>query len=464
MSEQMVDVVVPDIGDFDEVDVVEVLVTVGDTVAVDDSLVTLESDKASMEVPSTAAGTVREIVVAVGDQVGEGAVIVRLEAGVSEASAEPSGESSRQAQATDETAPADSVKDQEPVSEQPQPGDLPSARVDADHPEPPSVQAAGATPPPPQAAAPIPVGEGSSKSVHASPSIRRFARELGVDLSQVEGTGSKGRITKEDVQKFVKTTLAGGRRTSDAGSGAGIPQVPAVDFSKFGEVEEVPLSRIRRASAQNLHRSWLNVPHVTQFADADVTDLEDFRKSLKQAAEKRGVKLTPLAFMMKAVVAALKEYPRFNASLASSGESLLVKKYYHLGIAVDTPDGLVVPAIRDVDQKGVFELAEELGEVSERARAGKLKMTDIQGASFSISSLGGIGGSAFTPIVNAPEVAILGVARMEWKPIYQDGEFVPRRMLPLCLSYDHRVIDGAEGARFIVYLSQVLADLRHSLL
>ncbi len=449
------EVKVPDIGDFDTVDVIEVLVAVGDVVSEDDSLVTLESDKASMEIPSPVAGKVLSLEVAVGGQVGEGDVVAKVEV-----------DAAGQA-ATAEPEPVPGESEPEPL---PEVVPEPSAVV-----EPEASPALAVTP----AAAPVPESGPASSSVasgskvpHASPSIRRFARELGVDLSQVAGSGAKGRILREDVQRFVKAAIAGdsGRTGTGAGSradvggGSGIPAVPTIDFSKFGPIEDKALSRIQRASARNLWRSWLNVPHVTQFDEADVTELEAFRKSLKSEAEQRGVKLTPLAFLMKAAVAALKEFPNFNSSLSANGESLVLKRYYHLGIAVDTPKGLVVPVIRDVDQKSLYDLAAELGTVSERARAGKLSPNDIQGASFTISSLGGIGGTNFTPIVNAPEVAILGVARSKWQPVYDGQEFQPRMILPFSVSYDHRVIDGAAGARFTGFLSRVLSDVRRLVL
>ncbi len=420
---------VPDIGDFDTVDVIEVLVSAGDTVAAGDSLIVLESDKASLDVPTPMAGVIREVKVQTGDSVGEGGTILTLE--VIEGAAE---------------------------SELPQDAALQETGTAKEEPDP-----APEAPAPPARPAPPPTRKGSSSGriPHAGPSVRRCARELGVDLHGVEGSGRKGRITKEDVKAFVKARM--GKEASSA-RGAALPEMPVIDFSKFGEIESKPLNRIRKLSATGLHRSWLHVPHVTQFDHADITDLEAFRKAHKQEATARGVKLTPVAFLMKAVTAALKAYPDFNASLDPSGEHLILKKYYHIGIAVDTPNGLVVPVVQDVDRKGLFELAADLAEVSGRARDGKLRPTDIQGACFTISSLGGIGGTAFTPIVNAPEVAILGVSRSSMKPVYKDGQFVPRLMLPLSLSYDHRVIDGAAAARFTTYLSGLLSDLRRLLL
>ncbi len=439
---EKVQIKVPDIGDFDEVDVVEILVAVGDTVAVDDSLITLESDKASMEVPSTHAGTVSAIHVALGDQVGEAALIAEIEVAVRE-------------------APSEAAPDEAPASEEP-----PPAQPEPAAPAPASAPPASA--PEVSAPRPSPTGalsdSGQRASVHASPSVRRFARELGADLARVPGSGPKGRILKEDVQKWVKEQLSGTGAGAPASGGAGIPPIPAIDFTKFGEVEEAKLHRIRQVSATNLHRSWLNVVHVTQFDEADVTEVEAFRKSEGAALKEQGIRLTPLVFLMRAAVRALQEFPEVNSSLHPEGKSLYLKRYFHLGIAVDTPNGLVVPVIRDVDRKSLTELAVELGEVSVRARDGKLRPADLQGASFTISSLGGIGGTGFTPIVNAPEVAILGVARSKWQPVLQDGEFVPRLMLPFSLSYDHRVIDGAQAVRFTTFLARTLEDVRRLLL
>ena len=428
----LIEIRVPDIGDFDAVDVVEVLVAPGDTVANEDPLISLESDKASMEVPSSAAGTVREVKTKVGDQVSEGTVIVVLEADEAAAS-----------------APKEAAK---PAAPAPAPSPAPApAPVAAPAPAPARPRTLPSSPDP------LPPGQ----LPHASPSVRRFARELGVDLTQVGGSGRKGRITKDDVKAFVKQAMS---RPAGGGSGGALPEMPVIDFSKFGEVEHKALSRIKKVSAANLHRSWLHVPHVTQFDEADITEMEAFRKAHGEEAKKRGFKLTPLVFLMKAVVAGLKTWPDFNSSLDPTGENLILKKYFHIGIAVDTPKGLVVPVVRDVDQKSLYELAAELGEISVRARDGKLKPGEMQGGCFTISSLGGIGGTAFTPIVNAPEVAILGVSRSAMKQVYRDGAFVPRLMLPLSLSYDHRVIDGAAAARFTTYLSGVLSDIRRLLL
>ncbi|WP_455385998.1 dihydrolipoyllysine-residue acetyltransferase [Acidihalobacter prosperus] len=425
---------VPDIGDFKSVEVIEVLVAPGDTISAEDSLITLESDKASMEIPAPEGGVVREVRVKVGDHIAEGSPILVLEPAEGGA-AKPAPEAKPQ--------PA-------PAAEEPPPP--PAA-------EPPPAAAQE----PPAAARPSPtahLNEQRFRKAHASPSVRRFARELGVDLGQVGGSGNKGRILREDVQAYVKRALSQG----GAAGGLGVAPMPEVDFSQFGEIETQPLTKINKLTGQNLHRNWVTVPHVTQFDEADVTDLESFRKQMVEEYAAKGVKITMLAFLMKAVVSALREFPRFNASLDPTQENLIVKKYFHIGIAVDTPDGLVVPVIRDVDRKSLVDLAQELGDVSKRAREKKLKPSDMQGGCFSISSLGGIGGTAFTPIINAPEVAILGVSRTSWKPVYQDGEFVPRLMLPLSLSYDHRVIDGALGARFTTFLSKLLSDTRRMLL
>ena len=436
----MHEVLVPDIGDFKDVPIIEVLVKPGDAVKADDSLVTLESDKATMEVPAPLAGVVRDMKVKVGDKVSEGTLILTLEVG--------------------EDAPAKSA---EPASAPtPAPAQsLPPAAA-------PAPAAAAPAPPPAPAAAPptapsAPVDEAAFARAHASPAVRRFARELGVDLSKVKGSGPKERVLKEDVQAFVKEALA--RPAAPGGAiGMGLPPMPVIDFAKFGPVDTKPLSRIKKLSGANLHRNWVAIPHITQQDEVDITELEAFRKDNTESAQKQGVRLTLLAFLIKASVAALKQYPQFNASLTPEGDGLVLKQYYHIGVAVDTPNGLVVPVIRDADKKGALQIARELGEVSARARDGKMSPTDMQGGTFSISSLGGIGGTHFTPIINAPEVAILGASRAVMKPVWRDGAFVPRLILPLSLSYDHRVIDGAEGARFITYLSSALSDIRRLLL
>ena len=427
MAEQQV--LVPDIGGFKDVAVIEVAVKAGDVVAAEETLLTLETDKATLDVPSPFAGKVTAVKVKVGDKVSEGSLIVLMDA---------EGE-----------APAPSpVVDSAPAAA---PAPTPVA------PTPTAAPVAAA--PVPQAMPPVASPAGGRG--HASPSIRRFARELGVDLGQVRGSAAKGRITKEDVQGFVKQALAQPRGTAAAGAGLpGLLPWPEVDFARFGEIETRSLARIKKISGANLHRNWVMIPHVTQFDEADISEMEVFRKSLGAEYAKQGIKITPLAFLLKACVAALQQFPEFNASLDASGDNLVLKKYFHIGVAVDTPDGLMVPVIRNVDQKGILQLARELGEISAKARERKLSAADMQGGCFSISSLGGIGGTAFTPIINAPEVAILGVSRSSMKPVWKDGEFVPRLMLPLSLSYDHRVIDGAAGARFITTLSQVLADIR----
>ncbi|MGQ0750551.1 MAG: dihydrolipoyllysine-residue acetyltransferase [Betaproteobacteria bacterium] len=435
----LVEVKVPDIGDFKDVPVIEVLIGPGDRVQQEDSLITLESDKATMEVPSPASGVVKEVKVKVGDKVSQGVPVVILEA------ADGAG--------AKDNAPA--VEKRE-VKEAPKPAA--AAAPVAERAEPPRP----ASPPVESAAAPSEkTGPGIA---HASPAVRRLAREFGVDLARVKGTGPKERILKEDVQSYVKAELARPRGAEPGGLGLNLPSLPAVDFAKFGPVESWPLSRIRKLAGANLHRNWVSIPHVTQHDEADITELEAFRKAQAEEAKKSGIKFTMLGFLLKASVVALKQHPEFNASLAADGESLVVKHYYHIGIAVDTPNGLVVPVIRDVDKKGLLELARELGDVSARMRAGKIAPADLQGGCFSISSLGGIGGANFTPIINAPEVAILGVGKAVMKWVWQGGEFGPRLMLPLSLSYDHRVIDGAQGARFISYLASVLSDIRRLVL
>jgi len=434
------DIVVPDIGG-EEADVIEVVVAVGDTVAVEDSLITLESDKASMDVPAPMAGKVHDIKVKEGDRVGEGHLILTLE---------PAGEVPA---AAAEQAPAVETETHEPpVAAKPARQEQPAASQG----ERPPVSAAGTGPL--HSAPPAHIDEDFT-NVYASPAVRRFARQLGVDLTRVKGTGRKARILKDDVQAWVKQQLS-----SPSGGGGVLPEMPVIDFSKFGEIERRKLTRIQKISGPNLQRSWLHAPHVTQNDWADITEMEAFRKAQAEEAKARGIKLTPLAFLMKAAVAALQEYPTVNSSLDPDGENLVLKHYYHLGIAVDTPDGLMVPVIRDVESKSLFELAEELATVSTATREGKLKPDQLRGASFTISSLGGIGGSHFSPIVNTPEVAILGVARARHEPVWDGSEFKPRLMLPLSLSYDHRVVDGALAVRFTTHLSRVLADLRRLLL
>ena len=425
-----VDVIVPDIGDFEDVEIIEIFVKPGDAVNVEDPLITLESDKATMEVPSSDAGTIETVLVKVGDRISAGTAVVRL--------------STSGGIATAPSAPAASTPEVAKVDSAP-------------------VQAA----PTSSAAEPSKIDETAFRKAHASPSVRKFARELGVDLSKLSGSGRKNRITKEDVQNYVKqavTKAESGVATATAASGSGIPAMPEVDFSKFGEIETQDLPRIKKISGKNLHRVWLNIPAVTHHDEVDITDLENFRKELKDEAAKQGVRITLLAFIMKALAANLKQFPTFNASLTPDGERLILKKYFHIGVAVDTPNGLVVPVIQDVDQKSVYDLARDLGEMSVKARDGKLKSQDMQGGSMTISSLGGIGGTAFTPLVNAPEVAILGLTRSRMQPVWDGKEFIPRLMQPVDVSYDHRVIDGAEAARFVVSLGKYLTDIRRVLL
>ena len=430
-ASKTIEVTVPDIGTDGEVDVIDVLVSVGDSIAAEAGLITVETDKATMDVPSSHAGTVESVAVKSGDKVKQGSLVITLKVAAEATAAEPA-----VATAAETASPqpaASEARKQPPVPDHPLDRKARSA-------------------------------EGMA---YASPAVRRLAREFGVDLQQVSGSGRKQRIMKEDVQEFVKYELSrpkatASTNTSQAGGGLQVIAQPKVDFSKFGDIEQVPLTRIQKISGPNLHRNWVTIPHVTQFDEADITELEAFRKQENelQAKQKNGIKITPLVFIMKAAAKALRAYPVFNSSLADDGESLIMKHYVHIGIAVDTPNGLVVPVIRDVDKKGIYQLSEELAEISAKARDGKLKATDMQGGCFSISSLGGIGGTAFTPIVNAPEVAILGVSKSDMKPHWNGKEFVPRLMLPLSLSYDHRVIDGALAARFSVYLSAVLSDIR----
>ncbi|MCS5591827.1 MAG: dihydrolipoyllysine-residue acetyltransferase [Gammaproteobacteria bacterium] len=411
---KIVPVMVPDIGDFDEVEVIEILVNVGDELGKEDSIITLESDKASMEIPTPVAGTVSSINISLGDKIRLGDLILEIQSsGVAKAGAVVESAPSTPAPAKPAaTAPTAKVNTNETVSN-------------------------------------VPTGDS-----HASPSIRKLARELGVDLSKVTGTGQKGRVLDTDLKGYVKQIITSG------GAGSAIPKVPVIDFSKFGETELQPLSRINKLSGKHLSACWLNIPHVTQFDEVNIDQMEAFRQEQKA----KGVKLTPLVFIMKAVIQALKRHPRFNSALDESGENLIIKKYFNLGIAMDTPNGLVVPVIRDVDQKTLSDLATELAETSAKARDGKLKPGDMQGAGFTISSLGGIGGTQFTPIVNAPEVAILGVSRSQTKPIWDGKNFAPTSMLPLALSYDHRVIDGAQGGRFMADLNSILQDIREILL
>jgi len=426
-----IDVNVPDIGDFKDVPVIEVLVKPGDNVKVDQSLVTLESDKATMDVPSPIAGTVADVVTKVGDKVSMGVLIARIDAAGADAAPAPSPPAVAKAEAPGPAAP-------------------PAAPSSA--PSPP--------PAPTPASAPGPAKPDFS-GVFAGPAVRRLARELDIDLNSIKGAGEKGRITRED----IKAALA--RSAGAVAGGGALPAVPVVDFAKFGPVETVPLSRIKRISGPRLHASWVNVPHVTHTDEADITDLEAFRKTLDEDAKKdksKPYRVSLLPLLMRATVATLKAFPTFNAALSPAGDALIMRLYWHIGVAVDTPDGLVVAVVKDVDQKGVIALARELGELSEKARAGKLAPAEMQGATFTISSLGGIGGTAFTPIVNAPEVAILGVVRSRMAPVWDGDAFQPRLMLPLCLSYDHRVIDGAAAARFMRHLAGVVEDMRRVIL
>jgi pyruvate dehydrogenase E2 component (dihydrolipoamide acetyltransferase) len=428
-----IDITIPDIGDFNDVPVIEILVKVGDTVEAEQPIVTLESDKASMDVPSPGAGKITEILVKVGDKVSMGSLVGKLDAGGSAGSVSPDQGDEADAKEEEDAAEAPNTS---PVA----PSDLP--------PRPPKAGSGPALP--------------DFSGVFAGPAVRRVARELDLDLNLIKGTGEKGRITRED----LKAALAKGA-ASPAGGGGALPSVPQVDFAKFGPIETVPLSRIKRISGPRLHASWVNIPHVTHTDEADITDLDAFRKALDEDAKKdksKPYRVSLLPLLMRAAVSALKAFPNFNAALSPGGDSLILRRYWHIGVAVDTPDGLVVAVVKDVDQKGVIDIARELGALSEKARAGKLAPTEMQGATFTISSLGGIGGTAFTPIVNAPEVAILGVVRSKMAPVWDGSAFQPRLMLPLCLSYDHRVIDGAAGARFMRHLAGLLEDMRRIIL
>jgi pyruvate dehydrogenase E2 component (dihydrolipoamide acetyltransferase) len=463
----LVDIKVPDIGDFTDVEVIEVMVKPGDPVRVDDSLITIESDKASMEVPSTEAGVVKEIRVKVGDKVSEGSPIVVIETAAAAAGKAAAAEAPTPAAKPAQAPTLTVVKKSQPAATQPEKQANPPSAA-----EQPPKNPEGAAPAPDKPSGiqqPVPGSVAqpeaeSERKPHASPAVRKFARELGVDLQAVKGTGLNGRIFRSDVQKFVKSALAASGRPTGTGVGAALELAPwpKIDFAKFGEIEIRPLSRIRRLSKANLARNWVMIPHVTQFDEADVTELEALRHELNETHAKDGIRITMLAFVLKALVRALTEYPEFNSSL--DGDNLILRKYFHFGFAADTPEGLVVPVIRDVDKKGVAQIARETAELAQAAREGKLKMTDIQGGCFTVSSLGGIGGTAFTPIINAPEVAILGLSRLVRKPVWQGGAFVPRLMLPLSLSYDHRVIDGALAARFVTYLGAMLSDMRRALL
>ena len=453
------DVLVPDIGNFDSVDVIEILVKAGDTIELDDSLITVESDKASMDIPAPFAGVVKEVKIKVGDKIAQGHLLLTLEAAettTAPPAAAPILASSPAAVKPAETpkaAIAEQVVHTLAIATPSRPAPEPAQKIQPAH-------------------QPLPIGESAVVNggvlSHASPSVRKFARELGVNLALVKGSAAKNRILESDVQTFVKNELAK-PRTENMGAGLGslatLP-MPVIDFSQFGNIETKPLSRIKKISGANLHRNWVTAPHVTQFDEADISDLEEFRKSMQSDAEKRGVKLTLLAFLIKASVNALKAYPNFNSSLAPDGDSLILKNYYNIGFACDTPDGLVVPVVKDVQQKDVLDIARDLGELSTKARERKLKIEEMQGGCFTISSLGGIGGTMFTPIINCPEVAILGVSRSSMQPVYNSDtkEFEPRLILPMSLSYDHRVVDGADGARFTSHMRMMLSDVRRLLL
>ena len=445
----VIEVKVPDIGDFKNIPVIEVLVKPGDSVGKESPLVTLESDKATMEVPSPAAGVVKELRVKVGDKVSEGSLVLTLESAGDGAAAKPA-----------EQKPAPAAAPQPAPRAAPAPAPVVQAVPQSPHPLSLSRGEREASSAPADAMARM---ESGFARAHASPSVRRFARELGVDLSRVRGSGQKERVLKDDVQNYVKAELSR-PRAAEGGLGLNLPPLPQVDFAKFGPVTAQPLPRIKKLAGANLHRNWVTIPHITQHDDADITELEEFRKIQVEEAKQQGIRFTILCFLLKAVVVALKQHPEFNASLSADGESLVLKQYFHIGVAVDTPNGLVVPVVRDVDKKGLMELARELGEVSARMRAGKISPADLQGGCFSISSLGGLGGAHFTPIINAPEVAILGVGKSVTRSIWNGKEFGPRLMLPLSVSYDHRVIDGAQGARFISFLSSVLTDIRRLVL
>lgn len=441
-------IIIPDIGDFDAVEVIEVLVAVGDEVAVDDSLLTLESDKATMEIPAPNAGKITKVMVNIGDKVSEGTAVFEIEASAENTQATKDD--------TDETASEDATPAKSPKPE--------PAKAEPAAPK--TQQLAPAAMPSPTAQAltkPI-NDQAMGAASHASPSVRAFARRLGVSLETVSGTGPKGRIQQTDVEAAIKTAMQNKPGATSTQGGMGIPSVAEIDFSQFGETETVELGRIKKISGKFLQTSWLNVPHVTQFDECDITEMDAFRKSMKIQAQKAGVKLTPLVFVMKAVVKALQDFPSFNSSLSPDGQSLIKKKYYNIGVAVDTPNGLVVPVFRDVDKKGIYELSHELMMVSGKARDGKLSPKDMSGGTFTISSLGGIGGTQFTPIVNAPEVAIMGLSKAKMQPVWNGTDFEPRLVMPFSVSYDHRVVDGAEGVRFTTTVGQYLTDLRQLIL
>ncbi len=467
---------VPDIGDFQDVEIIEVLVKSGDVIKKEDPLITLESDKASMDIPSPAAGTVREVMVKSGDRVSQGTDILVLDPADADSDDDNNGlpaqtsaedhadtpETETDATTTEDTGTAEAPSQTDGTATK----DTGAAEAQTGQTAQEEHASARAGPQPPPAGRPggsETLGSSRSAKAHASPSVRRFARELGVDLGLIQGSGRNGRVLKQDVKAFTKSVMSSSRPFG-SGGGFALPEIPAVDFSKYGPTETKPLGRLRRLAGQQLQRSWLTVPQVTQFNEADITNLEEFRHSKLEAADRHDVRLTLVSFLLKAVVVVLEQYPEFNASLAANSEELILKQYFHIGVAVNTDDGLVVPVIRDVDQKGLFDLAREIADLSDRARNNRLKRHELEGGCFTISSLGGIGGGFFTPIVNTPEVAILGVSRAVMKPLYQDGNFVPRLILPFALSYDHRVIDGVAGARFTESLRTVLTDIRDILL
>lgn len=446
---------VPDLGGAIDVTVIEILVKAGDKVEKDAPVVTLESDKATMEIPADSAGVVKDIKVKVNDKVSTGSVLLTVDAAgsASEEAAESKQSDKKQSQSKQSESKKSESKKSESRQSEPRAsasGTSGGVIIDAE------IESVDED-------SDISSTFESDGDIHAGPGVRRLARELGVNLSELIGSGPKQRILKEDVQQFVKSRLSQ-TQTQGTSTSMSLPTAPAIDFTRFGAIETMPLSRIQKVSGRNLQRNWITIPHVTQFGEADITSLEEFRISQKADLEKKKVKLTPLVFVMKAVISSLKAFPHFNASLEPDGETLVLKQYFNIGVAVDTPDGLVVPVVRDVDKKGLVELAKELAEISEKARNKQLTPGDMQGGCFSVSSLGGIGGTAFTPIINAPEVAILGVSKATYKPVYEEGEFKPHLMVPLSLSYDHRVIDGADGARFMVHLTNMLSDIRNLLL
>ncbi len=436
------EIVVPDIGDFDSVEVIELLVSEGDMVQVEDSLITVESDKASMEIPSSESGKIVKLKVAIGDDISEGSVILMME--VSENATADEGSNTDKAETKAESKEAPQKKAVEPAHEKMAPAKSAPSKASAG-------KVSGHKPSPTAN-----IDEVRFSKAYASPSVRKFARELGVDLGNVSGSSRKGRINRDDIKGFVKKTMS----SSGSSTALGVKPMPEIDFSQFGETENQALSKINKLTGEFLHRSWVTVPHVTQFDEADITEMEAFRKQMGKEMEREGIKITPLAFIVWAAVASLKAFPRFNSSLDATGENLILKKYFNIGVAVDTPAGLVVPVIREADQKSLVEISQEIRELAIKARDKKLKPSDMQGGCFTISSLGGIGGTKFTPIVNTPEVAILGVSRSKMEPVWNGSEFEPRLILPLSLSYDHRVIDGADGARFTTHLSKMLSDIR----